>query len=112
MRSGPLLSCPAGSPEPRWAALRGSGREGGRPQVADRGFLRPPGAAGAHAPRKLDRPVADPQQPADLEPDGFPEPAHLAVSPLVQNHPKAAVSPLRRALGGEAIEPRRAILEN
>src|SRR5689334_22160491 len=112
MRSWPVICLPGGKPRGRTRSGRRSFPGGASPQTAERSLVQPADGSGPHAARQLDRPVADPQQAADFEADGLPEPAHLAISALVQHHAEAAVGALARSLGPDAIEARRPVLED
>src|SRR5215471_8275448 len=69
--SWPVICLPCGS-DPLLAG--GVRRPEGRAQPRERGAVREPGFAWAHAPGELDRTVADAQQPTHLEADRFPQP--------------------------------------
>src|SRR6202163_5107993 len=77
----------------------GPGRRPGRPGAPDRAFTAADeggiGAAypaGAQVARQFDRAVADAQQAAHLETYRAPQPAHLAVAPLVHHDAQDAVA--------------------
>src|SRR6195256_6689420 len=143
MRPGPLFAwgtgagrpdrpaAPGGTPPP--PALEGAAAPGGLPwgpdggggrpgtadrafQAADEGGSRAAYPAGAQVARQFDRAVADAQQAAHLQSHRAPQPAHLAVAPLVHHDPENAVvaAPrglLVRARGGDPIEARRTVLQ-
>src|ERR1700680_3461709 len=131
MRSGPLFAwgTDAGRPgdptapggNPPQAALEGVDAPGGSPrgpaggrgrpgtakrafQPADEGGIGAAYTAGAQVARQFDRAVADAQQAAHLETYRAPQPAHLAVAPLVHHDAQDAVAAARallvRACGG------------
>src|SRR6266853_1732464 len=101
---------------PNWGFVPGGliGGPGPRarpPGGADRAFQAPDqggiGAAclpGAQVAGQFDRAVTDAQQAAHLETHGAPQPAHLAVAPLVQHDPQGAVA-APRALFVRAADP-------
>ena len=60
-----------------------------------------PRVPGTQVPRQLNRAIANPQQAAHFKAHGLPEPAHLAIAPLVQHHAEGAVAAAGR------IGPRR-----
>src|ERR1700730_19009191 len=126
MRSGPLFAWgaaagrpvrpPARGATPPPPALEGavapgvlSPGAGGRPglpgapdgafQAPDEGGIGAAYPARAQIARQFDRAVADAQQAAHLETHRAPQPAHLAVAPLVQHDPEGAVAPPRTLLG-------------
>src|SRR6185312_15963929 len=47
---------------------------------------------GPQVSRQLDGAVAHPKQPAHIEPYCVPEPAHLAVTALVEHHPEGRMA--------------------
>src|SRR4029077_13093854 len=105
-----LLAGPVYPPPPGPGS--GSDPTNGRPQTLECRGIPPADVPGTHVPWELDRAVADTQQAADLEADGLPQRALLAVSAFVQHHTKAAVGRLPGGVGADAIEPCRPILEN
>src|SRR5260370_42139684 len=142
MRSGPLFAwgadaggpvgpaAPDGTPPP--PTLEGADAPGGSARDADGGRGRPGapdcafqgadegGTGAACSPRaqvawQFDRAVADAQQAAHLETHRAPQPAHLAVAPLVQHDPEDAVAAPRtllvRGCSADPIEARRTVLQ-
>src|SRR5215472_7342243 len=67
--SWPAFCLPEGRADP---GSPGSGEPDGRPQPLEARAVRQARVARAQVPRKLDRTVANAQQPADLEADRFP----------------------------------------
>src|SRR5580693_4710930 len=95
-------------------ALSRAGPSGhGRPQRRKVGEAPTACRARAQVARQLDRPVADAQQAAHLEPHRLKQAPHLTVTPFVQHHPERAVAaglpfPVFRA-GLDVIEARRSV---
>src|SRR5437773_12489128 len=83
-------------------------------QARDEGGIGAACLAGTQVAGQSDRAVADAQQAAHLETHRAPQPAHLAVAPLVQHDPegRAALRTLVvRAFSADPIEARRAVLQ-
>src|SRR5437763_13923865 len=83
-------------------------------QAPDQGGIGDACLARAQVAGQFDRAVADAQQAAHLETHCAPQPAHLAVAPLVQHDPEGAVAasptPSILAFRADPIEARRTVL--
>src|SRR4029077_10352107 len=92
-----------------------SAEAGGAFQAPDQGGIGAASLAWAQVARQFDRTVTDAQQAAHLETHCAPQPASLAVAPLVQHDPEGAVAAPRtlfvRALRADPIEARRTVFQ-